>query len=79
MRPAAQRLEEFVGDPERHRAFFGALRARGSSLVVAWRERRCARLAFEHLNAYWLRDIGIERRPPDTSLDQIRLGRRMWF
>ena len=79
MRPAAQSLEEFVGDSERHRTVFGTLLARASRVLVAWRERRQARLAVEHLSAYWLRDIGIERRPPDAPMDQVRSGPKMWF
>lgn len=78
MRPAAQRVEPFFGGVARRPAL-GALLARAARRVVAWRERRRARLAFEALNAYWLRDIGIERRPADGTLDEIRISRRIWF
>jgi hypothetical protein len=30
-------------------------------------------------NAYWLRDIGVEPRMPDTTVERIRIGGRPWF
>ena len=72
-------MDAVIGSRARNRAFIRPLLARVRDRFVAWRERRRARLAGEHLDAYWLRDIGIERRPPDVPLEQIRSGRRMWL
>ena len=43
-----------------------------------WRDRRRAGRDLDHLDGYWLRDIGIERRPPEIVVEQIRACGRMW-
>jgi uncharacterized protein YjiS (DUF1127 family) len=73
-------LENSVGGqaPSRASPAFGVPLARAIRFFADWRERRRSRTAFTSLNAYWLRDIGMNPRPPDP-VEQIPISRKIWF